>query len=186
MEGAQYPAPNAYRRSRASSTSITMRVTLIGGISLLVLVLVLSHIRDARYHARQGERLIEYVLSLQPCIGLSQRCAFNAVAGKLAVRRHLQEAWTSRRLLETNVTSDIAPSTAESSIMNSPTSSGATNNAASAALAAGQAGKAATIAADATGMSCDATLCISCFYQLRQNSSPLTRGRSTLCRQSMK
>ena len=81
-------------------------------------------------------------------------------AGKLAVRRHLQEAWTSRRLLETNVTSNIAPSTAESSIVNSPTSSGATNSAASAALAAGQAGKAATIAADATGTIQNDTLCL--------------------------
>ena len=88
-------------------------------------------------------------------------------AGKLAVRRHLHEAWTSRRLLETNVTSDIAPSTAVSSIVNSPTSSGATNSGASAALAAGQAGKAATIAADATGVLCDATLYLIARCQLR-------------------
>ena len=74
-------------------------------------------------------------------------------AGKGAARHLLLEEGAGRKLLQdsSNVTSAISPTAAESGFVNSPTSSGTANSATSAALAAGTAGKAATIAAEATG-----------------------------------
>ena len=138
-------------------TGSTLRIVLPCILSAMVILLLLSHCRDARFRARQGAATSSCRPDQATCLRSMVKRASSerrgGFAGKGAARHLLLEEGAGRRLLQdsSNVTSAISPTAAESGFVNSPTSSGTANSATSAALAAGNAGKAATIAAEATG-----------------------------------
>jgi hypothetical protein len=141
----------------STHTGSTLRIVLPCILSAIAILLLLSHCRDVRFRSRQGAATSSCRPDQATCLKSMVQGAHperrDGIAGKGAARRMLLDEGAGRKLLQdsSNVTSAISPTAAESGFVNSPTSSGTANSATSAALAAGNAGKAATIAAEATG-----------------------------------